>query len=188
MESINGVTFEDWGAACGNLAAGMTEEEIIKVLGIELPVWQQTNEAWTNKLGDLMAEDMNIATKYSGFFTNPKVGKFAGVASNIPDLESLLKNVPNFDAYQKIFIQQSIAAQHGIDPVSIIEEHGFNHQTWSQVGMHYMNWHNEYMKYTGTEEDNIRFQETSAIRNKWTNYWNEFYKENAANLGEDIDF
>ena len=188
MESINGVSFEDWGAACGNLAAGMSEEEVIKVLGIEMPVWQQTNTAWTNKLGDLMAEDMNNATIYSGFFTNPKVGKFAGVASNVPDLNSLLVQVPDYDTYQKIFIQQSIAAQHGIDPVSVLEEYGFNLQTWSQIGMHYMNWYNEYMKYTGTTQNNLRFNETSAIRNKWENHWNEFYKENAANLGGDIDF
>ena len=188
MESINGVTFEDWGAACGNLAAGMSEEEVIKVLGLEMPVWQQTNSAWSSKLGDLMTEDMNNATIYSGFFTNPKVGKFADVASNVPDIKSLLEKVPDYDAYQKIFWQQSIAAQHGIDPVSIIEENGFNHQTWSQVGMHYSNWYHEYTKRTGTEQDNERFHELSAIGNKWTNHWNEFYKENAANLGEDIDF
>lgn len=188
MESINGVSFEDWGAACGNLAAGMSEEEIIKVLGLEMPVWQKTNEAWSNKLGDLMAEDMNNATIYSGFFTNPKVGKFAGVASNIPDLSTLLVKVPDYDAYQKIFIQQSIASQHGIDSVTVLEENGFNLQTWSQVSMHYMNWFNDYSKHTGTEQDNNRFHEMANIRSKWTNHWTEFYKENATNLGGDIDF
>lgn len=188
MESINGVSFEDWGAACGNLAAGMSEKEVIKVLGLEMPVWQQTNEAWSNKLGDLMAEDMNNATIYSGFFTNPKVGKFAGVASNVPDLASLLVQVPDNDAYQKIFMHQSIAAQHGVDGVTVLEEYGFNLQTWSQVSMHYMKWYNEYMQHTGTEQDKIRFDETSATRNKWENHWTEFYKDQASDLVGDIDF
>ena len=57
MEAINGVTFEDWGAASGNIAAGMSAEEVCEILGLELPVWQKTNEEWTGKLGDLMAED-----------------------------------------------------------------------------------------------------------------------------------
>lgn len=72
MEAINGVTFEDWGAACGNLAAGMSEDEICTVLGIEMPVWQITNDAWSNKLGDLMAEDMSIATTYGVIFQTQK--------------------------------------------------------------------------------------------------------------------
>jgi len=42
MEAINGVTFEDWGAACGNIAQGMTAEEVCEILGLELPVWQKT--------------------------------------------------------------------------------------------------------------------------------------------------
>lgn len=188
MEAINGVTFEDWGAACGNLAAGMSEEEICKVLGLEMPVWQKTNDEWTNKLGDLMAADMNVATTYGGFFTNPKVGKFANLASNVPDLGELLEKVPDFDAYQKIAVQQSVAAQHGIDGGSILASHGYNIQTWSQISMHYMNWHNEYVKYTGTDRDTIRFLETTAIRTKWEDHWKEFYGKHSVDLGGDIDF
>jgi hypothetical protein len=34
------------------------------------------------KLGDMMAQDMSIATKYGEYFTNPKQGKFARANSN----------------------------------------------------------------------------------------------------------
>ncbi len=186
MEAINGVTFEDWGAACGNIAQGMSEEEVCNVLGIELPVWQQTNEAWGGKLGDLMAQDMNLATTYSGYFTNPKVGKFAKTGNASP-LEGLLAQVPDYDAYQKIFWHQSTASEQGIDANSVLQEYGFNLHDWSQVSMHYMNWFNTYVQH-GNPDYEKNYRETSAIMEKWQNHWKDHYKNDAVDLGGDIDF
>ncbi|WP_435654255.1 hypothetical protein [Cellulophaga baltica] len=187
MEAINGVTFEDWGAASGNIAMGMSAEEVCEILGIELPVWQKTNEEWGGKLGDLMAQDMSIATTYGGYFTNPKVGKFAGIKSDVPSLASLLEKVPDFDAYQKIFNHQSAASEHGHDPVAALEQYGFNLQEWSQISMHYSTWSNEYLNPNGAEYEQ-RFREISAIMDKWSQYWKENFKEDAVDLGGDIDF
>ena len=187
MEAINGVTFEDWGAASGNIAQGMSAEEVCKILGLELPVWQKTNEEWTGKLGDLMAEDMGIATTYAGYFTNPKVGKFAGVSSDVPSLESLLVKVPDFDTFQKIMNHQTAASEHGVDPVTIIEQYDLNLQHWSQISMHYSNWSNEYMN-PNTEGYEQRFREVSGIMDKWSTYWKDNYKNDAVDLGGDIDF
>jgi len=192
METINGIDFENWAAACGHITQGMSETEVCGILGVELPVWQETTEKWAAKLGDLMAEDMNIATQYGDIFANPNVGKFAGAASSTPSIEELLQKVPDNDAYQKIFYQQSIAAQHGIDAVTVIEENGLNLQTWGQLNMHYMKWNNEYMDSnlgeTNPEEYKRRYDETTAIRQKWENHWTEHYKDNAVNLSDDIDF
>ena len=186
MEAINGVTFEDWGAACGNIAQGMSEEEVCTVLGIESPVWQQTNEAWAGKLGDLMAADMNLATTYSNFFTNPKVGKFAasGTASS---MDALLEQIPNYDAYQKVFWHQSIASEQGMDAGAILEEYGFNLHDWSQLSMHYMNWFNSYVNIDSPDYEK-NYRETSAIMEKWQNHWKDHYKDNSVDLGGDIDF
>ncbi|MDB4292349.1 hypothetical protein N9954_03020 [Maribacter sp.] len=187
MEAVNGVTFEDWGAACGNLAQGMSAEEVCQVLGIELPVWQKTNDTWAGKLGDMMAEDMSLATTYSGYFTNPKVGKFAGVSSDVPSLENLLVKVPDYDTYQKILNHQSAASEHGVDPVAIIEQYDLNLQHWGQLNMHYSNWFHEYVKH-GSPDYEKNYKECSAIMDKWSSYWKENYKSDAVDLGGDIDF
>lgn len=188
MEAINGVTFEDWGAASGNIAAGMSAEEVCKILDLELPVWQKTNEEWANKLGDLMAADMSVATAYGGFFTNPKVGKFAGGSAAVSSLDSLLVKVPDYDTFQKIFFHQSIAAEHGIDTVSILQEYGFNLQEWSQISGHYSaQYHADMTDHTSPEYEQ-RFRETSAIMDKWQKHWTAHYKNDAVDLGEDIDF
>ena len=187
MEAINGVTFEDWGAACGNIAGGMGEDEVCQVLGIELPVWQKTNDAWAGKLGDMMAEDMNLATVYSGYFTNPKVGKFAGVSSDVPSLDDLLAKFPDYDSYLKVSTHQTIASQHGVDPTAIIESYGLNLQNWGQLNMHYMDWYHNYIQ-NGTEGWGERHNEMEALRKKWETLFTEQYKNDAVDLGGDIDF
>jgi len=188
MEAINGVTFEDWGAACGNIAQGMTAEEVCEILGLELPVWQKTNDEWAGKLGDIMAQDMNMATVYGGFFTNPKVGKFAGVVQDEgSSLDNLLEKVPDFDAYQKIFSHQSIASEHGVDAVSILEEYDLNLHNWSQLGMHYSKYANPDFDHTSPEYEQ-RYREVSGLIDKWDKYYKAHYKNDAVDLAGDIDF
>ncbi len=187
MEAINGVTFEDWGAACGNLAQGMSEEEVCQVLGIELPVWQKTNEAWGGKLGDLAAEDMEVMTTYSGFFTNPKVGKFAGAGAQTPSLDELLAKFPDYDSYLKVSIHQTVASEHGVDPTAIIESYGLNLQNWGQLNMHYSDWYHAYIQ-NGSEGWGERHNEMEALRKKWETLFREQYKNDAVDLGGDIDF
>ena len=109
MEEINGISFENWAAACSHLAQGMPENEVIKILDIEMPVWQDTNEQWGKKLGDLMAEDMNVAVVYGEIFANPKVGKFASGNSGIKSGSEILALVPDWEAYQKVFFHLSIS-------------------------------------------------------------------------------
>lgn len=196
MESINGISFEDWAAACAHLANGTSQEEVLETLGIELPVWQQTNELWMGKLGDLMAEDMNIATTYGEIFANPKVGKFANAKMDNQQqertLQQLLDFVPDLDSYKKIFWQQSIASDYGIDSVTVIQDNGLNLQEWGQINMYFINWFNDYLNSTllnsNPDEYKARFELSTEIDNKWENYWMDFYKDQAVDLADDIEF
>lgn len=186
MEKINGVSFEDWAAACAHLAQGMPEAEVIKVLGLELPVWQDTSEQWTNKLGDLMAEDMTVATKYGEIFADPKVGKFAK-GSKSSSADEVAETVHDWETYQKIFFHQSVAAEHGIDPVSVLEEYNLDLGKWGAVNMKYMNQGVNSIKHTDPDYKE-KFDYFTGIMKKWENHWRDFYKNEAANLGDDIEF
>ena len=187
MESINGITFENWAAACGNLAQGMPETQMLEVLGIEKPIWDDTNEKWTNQLGDLMTADINFANKYGEIFAQPKVGKFASADTPASGIEALLQIVPDFDSYQKIFWQQSVASKHGVDPTSVIEAYGLDIGKWGTLNMHYMN-----QGFNGLDPEDPDYNEKSTeirrIMTKWENHWKEHYAEDATNLSDDIDF
>ncbi len=177
LPTINGISFEDWAAGAAHLTHGMPEQEIADILGVELAVWHQTMELWSNKLGDLMAEDMSIATTYGEIFANPKVGKFADHNSSVTDLDTLLLTVPNYDTYQKIFWQQSVATEYGTEAQTVLEQNGLSLQSWAQLNMHYLKWHKAYLEYDKSNPDKtlIRQKELVAIEQKWRAYWHNYY-------------
>ncbi len=78
-EKYEGIDFENWTAACAHLASGMSEEDVLNVLGVNMTQWQSLNKTWTDRLAELMNEDMEAATTYGNIFANPKVGKFSKV-------------------------------------------------------------------------------------------------------------
>lgn len=185
MEAINGVTFEDWAAACANMAAGMSPEEVYKILGIETPVWEETNKKWGEKMADLASSNMEIAMQYAQIFQNPKVGKFANVG-NTASIEDTLKLVPDYDTFTKITVHQSKASEVGLDAGQIIAEYGLSLQQWGQISGHYSNWVREKIhEGNATPEEAEMF---NTADKKWYEYFEEFYKDKNVDLGDDIDF
>ncbi|MDH6308656.1 triacylglycerol lipase [Dysgonomonas sp. PFB1-18] len=187
METINGVNFEDYAAACANLAQGMSEERVMEILELEKPVWDDTMNRWNERLGQLMTEDMDVATKYGEIFANPKVGRFKDVVSNTVGIQELLPIVPDYETYQKIFWQQSTAAQYGVDPVSVLESYGIDIGKWGVLNMHYMG-----QGINSIADDdphyNDKYNYFLSVMNYWENYWEEHYKENKVDLSSDINF
>ncbi len=187
MELINGVSFEEYAAACGNLAQGMPESEICRVLGIEKPVWDETLDKWNDRLGDIIAADMNMATKYGELFANPKAGRFAGVEGPAVDINELLKVVPDFDAYQKIFWHQSVASKYGVDPVSVIEEYGLDIGKWGALNMHYIAVQNQLLDHTHPDYER-QFRYFTDIMQKHEQHFEAYYKDKKVDLAGDINF
>ena len=182
---INGITFENWAAASANIANGMSIEEVCQILRTEIPVWEDTNTQWGEKLADLMTSDMNMAMKYGEIFQNPKVGKFANVGETV-SMDDVLKEVPDYDTFMKITMHQSKATKVGLDAGTIITEYGLTLQQWGQVGMHYSSWVKDKIhEENATPEEMEMFNDSDK---KWAAHFEDFYKEQEANLGEDIDF
>ncbi len=187
METINGVTFEDYAAACGNLAQGMDEAQLLQILEIEKPVWDETMEAWNQRLGELMTADMEYATKYGEIFANPRVGRFANGDSPASNSADLLHLAPNYEAYQKIFWHQSVASNYGIDPVTVIESYGINIGQWGALNMHYMNYQNDLLD-INRPDYNEKFQYFHQLQESLRLHFEEYYKDNKTDLAADINF
>lgn len=177
---INGIEFEDWAAACANIANGMSVEEVCEILGIETPVWEDTNAKWGGQMANLSMDDM---TKYAQIFANPKVGKFA-TAGNITSAEDVLAKVPTLDAYMKIQKHIQYAYEVGID-VDLEKEYNITMQEYGQVNIHFSKWVQENLH---VDENAEAMAEFNAADEKWDTYWSDFYKDKRADLGEDIDF
>lgn len=187
MELINGVSFEEYAAACGNLTQGMPETEICRILGIEKPVWDDTMEKWNARLGDIIAADMNMATRYGELFANPKAGRFAAATTPAIDIDSLLKIVPDYDTYQKIFWHQSVASKNGIDPVSVLDEYGLDLGKWGALNMHYMGLQNRLLDHNSPDYQQQYSYVTETMK-KYEQHFEAYYKDNNVDLGNDINF
>jgi|APAra7269096714_1048519.scaffolds.fasta_scaffold43312_2 triacylglycerol lipase len=186
MEKINGVSFEEYAAACGNLAQGMPEETLLQILGLEKPVWDETLDKWNVRLGDLMTEDMNYATKYGELFANPKAGRFAG-NTTAATAEELLHLAPDFETYQKIFWHQSVAAEHGVDPVSVLESYGIDIGKWGVLNMHYISYQNSLLDHTKPDYAE-KFAHFTQLQDKWRNHFEDHYADQKSDLSGDINF
>ncbi|MBS9767221.1 MAG: hypothetical protein KGV44_06750 [Flavobacteriaceae bacterium] len=185
MEKINGISFEDWAAAAANIAHGMPFEEILKILEIEEPVWEDTNKQWGEKMADLMSSNMEVAVKYGEIFQNPKVGKFANAGSgSMPSLEDTLKLVPDYDTFVKISEHQSAGYAVGLDAGEIIESYGLSVGQWGQISSYWSGWVRENIN---EKEDPEAMAQLSA-HEKWSAYFEDFYKDKKVDLGDDIDF
>lgn len=142
MEKINGISFEDWAASCGQLTQGMSEETICKTLGIEAAVWQETLEKWSARLGDMMAEDVNVSVRYGEIFANPNIGPYAdsGIA---PSEEKWRSIVPDYHTYLKIQRELSKETEEGGDAQTFLEKnYGLNIGLWSQIAMNMLHQQN----------------------------------------------
>jgi hypothetical protein len=179
---INGVTFDEYASACARLSQGVPLEKITAVLGLEIPVWEDTISQWNNKFGELCAQDMAIVTRYSDLFANPIGGRFANAASDTTSIDDLLKLVPDLNTYTKIMWDQSVASQHGVDPVSVFAKYGLNLGEYGALTVYYGNVRNEVIK------GPVQCAEWFEYDDTWKKHFEEIYAKEGVDLGEDIEF
>lgn len=183
MEKINGVSFRDYACASANIVAGMSLERVCEILGIELPVWEDTKDKWNAKMAELSMEDMQF---YGEVFTNPKQGKFADVADSATGNEASEK-VPDMETFTKIQAHLNVANQHGIDTVTVLEnEYGLNLMEWSKASSDF----SQLLRSSNDSVENYNkyLKPYTEFNEKWENHFKEKYKGQSADLGDDIDF
>lgn len=174
MENINGVSFEEYASASGNMAQGMPEEQVMDILGLEPEVWKETLDQWNTKLGELMTTNMDYAMKYGELFANPKAGRFATATSPALSLEEILPLAPDYDSYQKIFWHQSVAAERGHDPVKILKTYGLDLGKWGTLNMHYLNHQNNLLDHTAPDYAE-KFEYFRQLQDKWRSHFEAQY-------------
>lgn len=136
LDPIQGVSMEDWAAANVKISQGMDLNEVLKILGVEKPVWDSVSAEWMNR----MTQDTTFAISkvYGEAFTNPNMGKFAqaggAAAGPNPQVEAV-KN--SLEEYIKIMCHQNMAAAQGIDAGSILKQYGLSAGDWGTIGMHW---------------------------------------------------
>ncbi|MFD0701263.1 hypothetical protein [Myroides pelagicus] len=174
MNTINGVTFDEFVALSSHLSQGFTEEQIGEILQLDPPALTQTIEQWNIKLGELMAEDISYTTRFSEIFANPKVGRFAQNTNEVMTDEEVLQKVPSLAHYFDIFFNASIASQYGFDPIEIYKVYDLNVGQWAVVANYYDRYN---IAKLDTEAENYQeqFHKAKELMDEFKDKWETFY-------------
>lgn len=116
LEPIHGISLEDYSAACAKLGNGLGEEEVSKALGVELPVWQEANLLWTER----MKQDstFHIVTLFGQYFGQAdQHPKFSNVTSgNAAEGDGYTAQIKaDKDFYQELEVARQVAYEYGLD-------------------------------------------------------------------------
>ena len=128
LAPIHGITLEDYSAACAKLANGVSETAVAAALGIEVPVWQEANLLWPERMKQ--DETYHIMTLFGQHFgaaaQHPKLGNLQADAStgNAGNTERI-KNDKDF--YEELEVARQIAYEYGMDGAQwIVDEYGIS--------------------------------------------------------------
>ncbi len=117
-----------------------------------------------------MSNDMSISASYSNIFSNPRVGKFAN-NNTVTSQEELLKKVPDYDDYQRIWTQLTKA---DLTKEHVLADNNLNLQEWGALNVYYSEWVRKNLSEEGDPEVASYIYQ---INNKWEEYWSNYYKE-----------
>jgi len=200
----HGVTFKDYALANANLANGMPIEKICDVLGVEEPVWAEVSEYFINNMSQLEpgGEEMMF---FSTVFTNPKQGKFANVEGAAGGVEDVLIKYPEWSDFIKMEVYGREASEVGLE-IDFEKEFGITIMQYSQLGAHWSAYYKEKVMdvenfdsyayeeeggpaITTEQEERYRiFHLQDELREKWTTFYKEKFKNDSVDISDDIDF
>ncbi len=142
LDPISGVDMDTWAAANAKIANGVALEEVLAVVGVEKPVWDEVSAKWTER----MSQDTTFAISkvYGDAFVNSNIGRFAEGAGDAKEAaptggsaNAVQAVMDDFELYVKIMCHQNMGATQGKDAVSILSEYGLNAADWGSIGAHW---------------------------------------------------
>ncbi|GJQ07203.1 hypothetical protein CAPN010_13610 [Capnocytophaga cynodegmi] len=173
LQPIHGVSLEDYAAAAANMANGMSDEQVCKKLGIELPIWDEANQLWIKRMQqDTSFVVMSLYGQYFGqAHLHPKLGKQTNHQSN----EDYLTRISTDEKfYYELCGARQAAYEAGLDGAKWIEDnYGISLGDFQSVAM----------KWMGNMINMLPYQEK-----KQKEYAKKFAEENGGNIADDIEF
>lgn len=161
MKTIKGVSFDEYAAISANIAQGMSVEEILGILELDQPTFDEMMKEWEVEFSNLMAQDVSLATRFGEIFSNPQVGRFAGKSKQISHAD-LQAKVPDFTAYLDILFEQEAAKDAGFLPQEVLKKYGINVAEFVELSKLYP------FYVEGDDEGNeLRTELSHCIRAKW---------------------
>lgn len=183
LDPIHGVSLQDYAAISAKIAAGVSEKDICKALGIELAIYQEASALWISRMQQ--DETWELTTLFGQYFgdadNHSKLSTLKPEAgdTNVENLERL-KTDRYF--YEELNGARTAAYNYGIDGAQWIQDnYGINLGDFQSVGMQWMEKRNE-------EDDEMILHYAKYMQEKQEEYAAKFAEEQGGNVADDVEF
>ncbi|MEO8932904.1 MAG: DUF6620 family protein, partial [Xanthomarina sp.] len=178
LQSIHGISLEDYAAAGAKMASGMNANEVAKALGVERPQWDEANQLWQQR----MQQDTNMVVigLYGQYFGSaeghPKFQNLSQDSSSPINHENLARIKEDPEFYFELSGAMQAAYSQGMDGAQWLREnYGLSIGEFQTVAMQWA--------YSPVFASMIPFQQEKAKE-----YEAKFAKKSGGNIADDVDF
>ncbi len=183
LEPVHGVSLQDYAAISAKMAAGVSETDICKALGIEPAIYEEASALWVSRMQqDSTFEVITLFGQYFGDAENhPKLNALTPQVSetNVENLERL-KTDRYF--YEELAGARVAAYEYGLDGAQWIQDnYGINLGDFQSVAMQWMAKRNE-------DDDATILHYLDYMQEKQKEYAEKFAAEQGGNVADDVDF
>lgn len=182
MDPVHGISLEDWAAGNAKIVSGAALEDVLKVLGVEEPQWDEAGAIWMARMSS--DTTFHISNTYAAAFTNANIGRFAH--SNIDmavqaDSAQKAAAKASLALYTEIFCAQTTAYSFGMDGAQYVKDTwGLTLGDWGEIAGHWA----QLMR-----DDVSMMRQHSALMDDYnTQYKALFSAQQGGNAGDDIEF
>lgn len=187
LEPIHGVSLYDYATVSSKMASGLTQEEILKALGIENAVFEEASALWVSRMQE--DKDFTVINHFGQYFaeadSHPKLsGLQAGTSAEGSAHLEKLKTDRHF--YEELCGARTAAYQYGYDGAQwVMDNYGITLGDFQSVAMQWMSGQNEEML-----KDNGKqvLYWANYQQQKQEEYAQKFAAEQGGNIGDDVEF
>ncbi|HRI86600.1 MAG TPA: hypothetical protein PK536_14245 [Ignavibacteria bacterium] len=128
LEPVEGITLEQWAGVNAQLASGVSTEDAVKSLGVDMPKWDRVNNEWLTRMKN--DTSFSIATKYAAAFNTNASGNL-GSGSQIN-----AESIP-FEKYIESMVAQDVLGKQGRDAQDVLKDFGMTVADYSNVSSYW---------------------------------------------------
>lgn len=184
LAPVHGISLRDYAAMAIKMTQGVSQEDVLKAMGIDNAIWDELNTIWPQRMGQ--DTTFTITTLYGQYFAEP---------ATHPKLEALGANVSEAGAanleklktdryfYEELTGARQAAYEYGLDGAQwILDNYGINLGDFQSVAMQWMTQQNQ-------EWNSEQIQHYADYQQqKQQEYAAKFAAEHGGNVADDITF
>ena len=183
LEPIHGVSLFDYAAISSKMASGISQDELLKTLGIETAVFEEAAALWIARMQEDSSFEVSI--KFGAHFaevdSHPVLGNIKPVLSQ-DGADNLEKLKTDHYFYQELCGARQAAYEYGMDGAQwILENYGITLGDFQGVAMQWMEVRNQ-----SSNDEILHF--VKYMTEKQEEYAAKFAAEQGGNVADEVEF